>query len=417
MRWYTSTAVWACCLLISWIYQGASQSDQLTQGEGIEDSITELKKTALMRGYKGNMQVPRYPLYMMQLYKSFRTGDSSSLAAYKNSVLQASDTVLSLTAKSCVQDGDYWSITFDMSSVSSNAELHLAELRIHLPPFSYSRNVTIRIYHSENFKCQDQETCQGKLLLGMFTATPSSTASSWKVFNITSMMKYWLERGARFHAGSHHPVHDMGDDTTAAAYEDYIGVTHNPKLNPHTQKHSVHHTVDKVLMVIFSKQKPLKHSSHFPTLLKTVEEFRHSAKEDTSVNVGGRRHRRNRKGEEGMIMANRTETIPEGTSPLCRKVDMYVDFDQIGWGGWIVYPKRYNAYRCEGDCPSPVDESFKPTNHAYMQSLLRLYHPNRVPCPFCAPVKLSPLSMLYYENGDVLLRHHEDMIVEECGCH
>ncbi|KAG8012012.1 Nodal-like protein [Nibea albiflora] len=103
--------------------------------------------------------------------------------------------------------------------------------------------------------------------------------------------------------------------------------------------------------------------------------------------------------------------------PLCRRVDMWVDFDQIGWDEWIVHPKRYNAYRCEGECPTPLDESFSPTNHAYMQSLLRHHHPERGSCPSCVPTRLSPLSMLYYENDDLALRHHEDMIVEECGCH
>uniref|UniRef100_A0A8C4ZM74 TGF-beta family profile domain-containing protein n=1 Tax=Gadus morhua TaxID=8049 RepID=A0A8C4ZM74_GADMO len=105
-----------------------------------------------------------------------------------------------------------------------------------------------------------------------------------------------------------------------------------------------------------------------------------------------------------------------GDKSLCRRVDLQVDFNQIGWGSWIIFPKRYNAYRCEGDCPSPLGEDLNPTNHAYMQSLLKHFHPDRVVSPCCAPTKMSPLSMLYYENGEMLLRHHEDMIVDECGC-
>ena len=50
------------------------------------------------------------------------------------------------------------------------------------------------------------------------------------------------------------------------------------------------------------------------------------------------------------------------------------------------------------------------------QSLLKRYQPHRVPATCCAPVKTKPLSMLYVDNGRVLLDHHKDMIVEECGC-
>ncbi|KAK2820495.1 hypothetical protein Q5P01_023454 [Channa striata] len=78
--------------------------------------------------------------------------------------------------------------------------------------------------------------------------------------------------------------------------------------------------------------------------------------------------------------------------------------------------KRYNAYRCEGFCPGPLGEDLKPTNHAYMQSLLKHYHPDRVTETCCAPIKMSPLSMLYFESGEMHLRHHEEMVVDECGC-
>uniref|UniRef100_A0A3Q1GNQ5 Nodal homolog 2-A-like n=1 Tax=Acanthochromis polyacanthus TaxID=80966 RepID=A0A3Q1GNQ5_9TELE len=102
--------------------------------------------------------------------------------------------------------------------------------------------------------------------------------------------------------------------------------------------------------------------------------------------------------------------------PLCRRTDMWVNFEKFGWADYIVFPKRYNAYQCQGSCPTPVNETFGPTNHAYMQSLLHHHHPDKVPCLSCVPTRLSPLSMLYYENGKMVMKHHEDMVVEECGC-
>lgn len=100
----------------------------------------------------------------------------------------------------------------------------------------------------------------------------------------------------------------------------------------------------------------------------------------------------------------------------CQKEDMTIDFDLIGWGQWIIYPKKYNAYKCTGKCPLPVEDSYEPTNHAVMQSLLRLKDKSAAPRPCCVPVALKPLSMLYYENSELVVRHHEDMVVDRCGC-
>ncbi|XP_029492926.1 nodal homolog [Oncorhynchus nerka] len=369
-------------------------------------------------GYLNSYHPHRYPLYMMQLYRSIKTAADNSPSPHD------SDSVLSLIAKGCHQVGEKWTITFDMSSISASDDVQLSELRIRLPAFSASKHVTLDIYHSRKQDCEsDTELCsEERLLLGSFGASPSDTRSQWNVFNVTALLKYWMHQGDTVTQSQEERVLVIEKEHESGAPDDgeeidtaYIGHLTHKKIKVH------HPTDERVMMVVFSKHNLPRDGESAPTLIRTVEHSKYAILDKVSREAQGRRHKRNRMERvrmAGGIAANATGSAAEAVQrPLCRKIDMWVDFDHIGWNEWIVYPKRYNAFRCEGECPTPVDESFSPTNHAYMQSLLRLYHPDRVGCPSCVPTRLSPLSMLYYGDEDVVLRHHEDMIVEECGCH
>lgn len=52
--------------------------------------------------------------------------------------------------------------------------------------------------------------------------------------------------------------------------------------------------------------------------------------------------------------------------------------------------------------------------------LLRQVHllkPDEVPKACCAPTKLSPISVLFYDdNNNVILKKHRNMVVKTCGC-
>uniref|UniRef100_A0A8C5IFP9 TGF-beta family profile domain-containing protein n=1 Tax=Junco hyemalis TaxID=40217 RepID=A0A8C5IFP9_JUNHY len=249
-------------------------------------------------------------------------------------------------------------------------EVSLAQLRVRLSGLSLTHNASLDIYHSQRRRCRPDGACPHQLFLGTVVGIPSASQASWKVFEVTNLLRGWLHQAV---PAGQQSRWEMNDSAAPAAPGDTGDVA------------------DSVLLLVFSKDKsPGEHS-----LIRTAETSKYIMRESGS--------------------APREQGRQQGR-PLCRRVDMMVDFEQTGWGSWIVYPKKYNAYRCEGLCPSPVDETFKPTNHAYIQSLLQLYKPNLVPCPACSPVKMSPLSMLYYERGEVVVRHHEDMIVEECGC-
>ncbi|XP_074837927.1 nodal homolog [Carettochelys insculpta] len=373
-----------------------------------------LKNLSTIRGFRHSRPALRYPVYMMQLYRSLLVGNHLRQSTRETSALQESDSVLSLMARSSLQAGDRWSLSFDTSSLSSSHDVKLAELRVRLPSSSQPHNVTVDVYHSHEH--QGKQTCMDRLFLGTFTSSAAASHASWRVFNVTSLLQSWLHQGGASsigkHAGTQRQERTGSDSNTPAL----IGVQ-NSNGSSQAEPDVSHGATDKALLVVFSKDKPSAEPSRASSLIRTAETSKHVMAASASKEPGNRRHRRNKQERQRIKMTDISSSgLGEEGRSLCRRVDMIVNFEQTGWGSWIVYPKKYNAYRCEGECPAPVDETYKPTNHAYIQSLLKLYQPNRVPCLACAPVKMSPLSMLYYEKGEVVLRHHEDMIIEECGC-
>ncbi|NXY65705.1 NODAL protein, partial [Callaeas wilsoni] len=306
-----------------------------------------------------------------------------------------------------LQNGSRWALSFDMSSLSSSQEVSLAHLHVRLPGLSRAHNVSLDIYHSQRHRCWGDGTCAHQLFLGTVAGGPSTTEASWKVFEVTNLLRSWLHQAMV--TGHHSPTGRGQWEVSGSA----APATIVPRETGHGDPALPQDVADRVLLLVFSKDKsPEDHS-----LIRTAETSKYIMRDSSSRGAGTRRHRRNRIEKQRIKVSDAAAAVPqEQGRALCRRVDMMVDFEQTGWDSWIVYPKKYNAYRCEGLCPSPVDETFKPTNHAYIQSLLQLYKPNQVPCPACSPVKMSPLSMLYYEKGKIVVRHHEDMIIEECGC-
>ncbi|XP_059168690.1 growth/differentiation factor 2-like [Physella acuta] len=105
-----------------------------------------------------------------------------------------------------------------------------------------------------------------------------------------------------------------------------------------------------------------------------------------------------------------------GKRKPCQLYDFEVDFDAIGWGQWIVHPKKFNSRFCFGLCQPPLDAQYQPSNHAVLKSLMRLRRPSSAPASCCVASKLRPMSMLYFELNEIVVRHHEDMIAHQCGC-
>ncbi|XP_073479729.1 nodal homolog 2-A-like [Aquarana catesbeiana] len=341
-----------------------------------------------------------YPVYMMQLYQSLIMGNRTDFPGVEHPVLQESDMVLSLTAKSCSEAGNLWKMSFDMSSISTNTELKLVELRIRLPSFKKASNITVEIYHSKDG--------HDKLFMGSFMSNPSAAkGNSWKIFNLTRIVQYFIHHGE--------PMLNTdfvaAEDTTERHTES--GNVREPGQVPHQNKD--HFSAEKVMLVVFAREKTSDNHFGSPSLIKTVQSSKYVMRDWPTKVTGLRRHRRNHISENS-IFVNGLPTRTESSGPLCRRVDMWVEFDKIEWGNQIIYPRRYNAYRCEGACPIPLNENFKSTNHAFIKSLVKMFDSEKVECSSCVPVKMSSRSMLMYEDNKISLKHHEDMVVDTCGC-
>ncbi|KAI4894396.1 hypothetical protein NFI96_015022 [Prochilodus magdalenae] len=333
------------------------------------------------------------PSYMMRLYRSFRPGQTPSEDHTEQDRTKQADTIRSVMSKSLTYRDTHWVVTFDFSSLLSEHHVQTAELRVRVPQAPVPpANVTVEIQHQQDRPCHRHDICLEDQSMGFLPESSLiSSSAHWRVYNVTSQLVQWTDK-----------TMSQRKRRPQRIRKDHPGLK------------AAHNGANRAMLVVFSHTGSKKGPQDKASLLRTAERSKFLLASDAQAVRRVKRQRSRR----GQPIKRHSEILRPDTErkDLCRRVDMHVDFNQIGWGSWIVFPKKYNAYRCEGACPSPLGEEFQPTNHAYMQSLLKHYHPGRVPTPCCAPTKMSPLSMLYYENGEMILRHHEEMVVEECGC-
>ncbi|XP_078544325.1 inhibin beta A chain [Lissotriton helveticus] len=132
-----------------------------------------------------------------------------------------------------------------------------------------------------------------------------------------------------------------------------------------------------------------------------------------------------------MIMARQSEEHPhrrrkrglecDGKVSICCKKQFYVSFKDIGWSDWVIAPPGYTANYCEGDCPMYITgtSGSGPSFHAAVinQYRMRGYSPFTSVKSCCVPTKLRAMSMLYYDDGqNIIKKDIQNMVVEECGC-
>ncbi|KAK7072035.1 Bone morphogenetic protein 7, partial [Halocaridina rubra] len=113
----------------------------------------------------------------------------------------------------------------------------------------------------------------------------------------------------------------------------------------------------------------------------------------------------------------------QSAETLCRMKHLHVSFRDLGWEDWVIAPEGYNANYCEGHCDFPLHADMNATNHALVQTLVKVINgvPDQHELPpnaCCAPIDLATIPVLYYSyDNNIVLKKYPKMIVKTCGCH
>lgn len=327
-----------------------------------------------------------------------------------------------------------WVTSFPSFDQPANEAVHLSELRVQLNATSeQSHRFVIQLHQWVNVSCDDGMCQQRKLIHSRDIDARHDDFDGREVFDITKIVKQWIATTKDTTSPMEYTIelrakalvesaadHDknvlkalLAADIQREDVLDDIALDSDDVLSKdHAATNQL--SVTDVTLVVFSRAptSPIilsdAHGSVRTRARRSTDEARRRKKQKDL--------RKLQRDEHKHKMEEKLRLEQEQSGP-CRRIDMDVDFGRIGWDEWIIYPKQFNAFRCVGTCEGPLDSSDNPSNHAVMQDLVRLHQPERrTPEPCCVPTVLRPLSMLYFEDGAVLVRHHENMIAQECGC-
>ncbi|XP_053343181.1 anti-dorsalizing morphogenic protein [Clarias gariepinus] len=335
---------------------------------------------------RGHKQPPQY---MLDLYNTVADVDGVT----KNPTLLEGNTVRSFFDKLHSQQVEFM---FNLSTVTRNekvltAELHLFKLR---PKASliFNRHHFCQISVYQLLDNTKMNVSQGKKLVSSRLIPVHS--NGWEVFTITQAVRAWM-------TDEHSNLGLLVTVQTLAGIQLDMGTVRFAS----GQKH--HHSKQPMLVLFTDDGRRVTSPEG---ALKGSDDSQDGPKLPLNrLTLPGPGHR----------SARSIDYDEDPDRKPCQKLPLYVDFEEIGWSGWIVSPRGYNAYHCKGSCPFPLGQNMRPTNHATVQSIINALKLTKgIETPCCVPDKLFSINLLYFDDDEnVVLKQYDDMVAGSCGCH
>uniref|UniRef100_A0A8C8T1A8 TGF-beta family profile domain-containing protein n=1 Tax=Pelusios castaneus TaxID=367368 RepID=A0A8C8T1A8_9SAUR len=269
---------------------------------------------------------------------------------------------------------------FNISSVGKNEQMLKAELRV----FKLNKNrMPQKSYWQHFFKVDVYELLDGRSkpqrrklissrLLSLYT-------EGWEVFNVTQAVSKWVGNSSLNHGFLITTTH-LSKNKMDSNFVKFAKSRHDMRDSRNA------------FLVLFTNNERQRTSIFLPSSTGKTMQLRIR---DTS------------------FFSPKDQIMP------CQLNDLFVDFHEIGWSGWIIFPRGYKAYYCKGACLFPLGESLRATNHATVQSIVHTLKLSKdIGTPCCVPDKLNSISIMYFDdNENVVLKNYKDMVATSCGCH
>ncbi|XP_062846777.1 bone morphogenetic protein 8A [Trichomycterus rosablanca] len=301
-------------------------------------------------------------------------------------VVSEADTVMSFVnlvehEKDLLQPRPYWKeFRFDLTPLPQGETVTAAEFRIY-------KTVTVgqrvnRTLHISVYEIQREKRPREPELVLLDMQSIPAGQEGWLAFDVTTASNHWLLQ-PRSNQGIRLYVETEDERSLSAGWVGLVG-----RRGPRSKQ---------PFMVTFfrASQVPCRP----PRALRP-------------------NNQRKKKHRTDLPHPNRPDHPPVSNGRhACRKHELYVSFSDLGWKDWVLAPSGYSAYYCDGECDYPLGSCMNATNHAMIQLVVHLIKPDEVPKACCAPTKLSPISVLFYDdNNNVILKKHRNMVVKSCGC-